>query len=61
MLKESQVHAGGIVIVELSKDALVDELADLPDSAREEEGVVHHDLEVFALGQIDELLGLRGG
>ncbi len=61
VLEEAEVDAGGVVIVELAEGAFVDHFADAADGAGEEEGVVHHDLQVFALGEFDELLGLSGG
>ena len=61
VLKQSEVHPRRVEVVERPQRAAVDELPDLPDRAAEEERVVHHDLEVLPVGQLDQLLGLRGG
>ena len=63
VLKEAQIHSRGIVVVEVAEDARVDELAHFSHGAGEEERVIHHDPEILALGQLDELLRLlsRGG
>ena len=58
VLKQAEVHARRVEVVERPERAGVDDLADLPDRAAEEEGVVHHDLQVLPLGQLDQLLGL---
>ena len=59
MLKQAEVDARGIVIEELSEDALVDQLADLPDGASEKERVIDHDLQLPGGREIDQLRGLR--
>src|SRR2546425_480761 len=61
VLEETEVDPCGVVIIEIAEDAVVEELADLPDGPGEEERVVHHDLELVPLGQLDELIRLLGG
>ena len=58
VLEQTEVHPGGIVVVELPQLFILNELSDLLDCPREEERVVHHDGEVVLLRQIDEFLGL---
>ena len=58
VLKQPQVDARRIVVVERTKRAVVDEIADLSDRPAEQEGVVHHDLQVLPLRQLNQLLGL---
>ena len=61
VLEQAQVDPHGVVVVDLAQRAVVDEMLHLADGPREQEGVVHHDPEVFPLGQVDELLGLGDG
>src|ERR1700730_1468750 len=61
MLKQSKVYAGGIVVVERSQGAVIDKLLDPFHGAGEKERVVDHDLQVLALGQLNQLFGLRRG
>ena len=58
VLKQSEVDASRIEVVERAERARFDDLPNLPDRAVEEEGVVHHDLQVLAVGQLDQLLRL---
>ena len=58
VLEKAQIDPRGIVIVEIAQFPLIDELADLLHRAGKEKRVVHHDLEVFLLGQLDQLLSL---
>src|SRR3989442_6691067 len=61
MLEEPQVDSRRVVVIEIAEDAFVEELTDLPNGPREEEGVIHHDLECLPLGQLDQLFRLVGG
>ena len=61
VLEEAEVDAGGVVIIKLAENALVDHLANFADGAGEEEGVIDHDLQLFGGGEIDELGGLGRG
>src|SRR6266853_96398 len=58
VLEQPEVHARGIEVVQLAQRAAVDQLANLPHGPAEEEGVIHHDLQVLPFSQLDELLGL---
>ena len=58
VLEEAEVHARRVEIVERPQRAVVDELPDLPHGAAEEERVIHHDLQVLPVRQLDQLLGL---
>ena len=58
VLKQPEVDARGIVVIERAESAVVDEVADLPDSSAEQERVVDHDLQVLPVRQLDQLLGL---
>ena len=58
VLKEAEVDARRVEVIERTERAGVDELANLPDSAAEKKRVVYHDLEVLAIRQLDELFGL---
>lgn len=59
MLEQPQVDAGGIVVIQPSQSSLSEQLGNFSYRAGKEEGVIHHDPEVFLDGQIDELLTLR--
>src|SRR5690554_4206607 len=50
VLKESQVHPGGVVVVELSELAVVDQFLHLANRAGEKKGVVDHQPQVFLFG-----------
>ena len=58
VLEQAEIHARRIEVVERPERAGVDDLANLPDRAAEEERVIHHDLQVLPVGQLDQLLGL---
>src|SRR5215831_15924587 len=58
MLKQTQVDAKRIVIIEITQRSIVHELADLPDRACEKERMIHHDLQSFAVSQFNQLFGL---
>ncbi len=60
VLEQAEVHARRVEVVQIAERAAVDELPDLHDRTAEEKRVVDHDLEPLALGELDELLGLRG-
>ena len=59
VLEKSQIDAGGIVVIELAQSSFAEQLRDLSHRAGKQEGVVHHDLQVFPHGEIDQLLALR--
>src|ERR1019366_1852024 len=59
MLEQAQVDSGRIVVVELAQNAFVEQFPDSSHYARKQERVIHHDLEVLLLGEIDEFFGLR--
>ena len=48
VLKQAEVHARRVEVVERPERAGVDDLADLPHRAAEQERVVDHDLQVLA-------------
>ena len=60
VLEQAQIDPRGIVIVEIAQLTLIDQLADLLHRSGKEKRVVHHDLEVFLLGQFDQLFRLGG-
>ncbi len=60
VLKQAEVDSGGIVVIELSERSFLDHLPYAPDGAGEEERVIHHDPEVLAFRQFNQLLGLGG-
>jgi hypothetical protein len=63
VLEQAQVHADGVVVVDLPQLAAAHQVADAPDGARIEEGVVDEEDEAAALRlrhQAEGLLG-RGG
>ena len=61
VLEESEIDAGRVEIIQGTQGAVVDELFDLPHRPAEEKRVVDHDLEVLAIGQLDELFRLLRG
>ena len=54
MLKEPEIDSGRVVVVERAENVRVDQFLDLAHGASEQEGVIHHDLEVPALGELDQ-------
>ena len=60
VLEKAEVDPSGIVIVELSQASFIEQLPDFLHGAREEEGVVHHDLEILLTPEIDQFFSLRG-
>src|SRR5215510_13737647 len=56
VLKEPQVDASGIVVVEPPQDPAVDQFLDLADGTAEQKRVIHHDLQIFAVSQLDQIL-----
>ena len=59
VLEESEVNARGIVVIQLAQSSFAEQLRDLPDRTGKQEGVIHHDPQVFLDGNIDQLLALR--
>ena len=59
VLKQSEVDPRGIEVIQRAERAVVDQLANLPNRAAEQERVVHHDLQVLPARQLDELARLR--
>ena len=59
MLKQPEINPGRIVVVEFAKSVFLQQLLDFAHSAGEQKRVVHHDLQVFPGGQVDQLFGLR--
>ena len=51
----------GVKVVEIAQGSVINELLDLPHGARKEKRVVHHDLQILLLGEIDQFLRLGGG
>src|SRR5580692_4306201 len=60
VLKQSQIDARGIVVVELPQGSVVQQLLDFCDRTGEQEGMVNHDLQISLRCQLDELLRLGG-
>ena len=50
VLEQPQVYAERIVIVEIPERPFIHQLANLFHRAGEEEGVVHHNLQILAIG-----------
>ena len=61
MLEEDEVDPGRVVAVKPPEDARVDQLLDLPDRAREEERMVHHDDATASLRPCDQVFRLGSG
>ena len=60
VLEKAKIDASGIVVIELSQGSFFKQLPDLLHCAGEQEGMVHHDLEILFLRQVDQFLPLRG-
>jgi hypothetical protein len=60
VLEEAQIHARGIVVIELAQCFFIEQLPDLLDRAGKQEGVVHHDPEILFQGQVRSAPPLRG-
>src|SRR5580698_6498029 len=58
MLEKPQVHSSRIVVVELAECSLFEQFFYFSDSAREQKGVVHHDLEILLLRKVDQFFRL---
>src|SRR5215472_4574014 len=59
VLEKAKVYTQRIVVIQIAQFLSIHEFPDFLDGAGEEEGVVHHDLEVFLLGDFDQFLSLR--
>ena len=59
-LEHAEIDSCGVVVVERSERVVVDQLADLAHRAREQECVIHHDLEILPVCQLNELLRFVG-
>src|SRR5215472_7784719 len=59
MLKETEIDARRVVVIQISQNPVVDKLPDLLHCPREEKGVVHHDPEISPCRNLDQFLGLR--
>ena len=59
VLEQPEIDPGGIVVVKLAERAVLGQLLDFLDRAREQEGVIDHDRQVLLRGQFDQLFGLR--
>ncbi len=53
VLKEAEVYAGRIVIIQFAQNAIVHELANLSDRARKQERVIDHQDPILSLRQLD--------
>src|SRR5277367_3264527 len=60
MLEKAKIDARGIVIIKLAEGAIVNKRSNSLHGAGEQKCVIHHDFQMLALGQFDQLLGLRG-
>src|SRR5436309_15794556 len=60
MLEQTEIDAGRIVVVEVSQRATTNEFMDFAHCAIEQEGVVHHDEEIFTLRKLDQFFCLCG-
>src|SRR5262249_26650617 len=58
VLEQAKVHAKGVVVVQISKGPVINELPDLPHSTGEQKSMVHHNLQAFALSQLNQFLRL---
>src|ERR1700691_505633 len=58
VLKKSQVHSCRIVVVELAERSLFEQLFYLADRTRKQECVVHHDLKILLLREVDQFFRL---
>src|SRR5262245_56800288 len=58
ILEHPKVDAYRVVVVKRAQRIVFDELVDLPNCGIEQERVVHHDLELLAIRQIDEFFRL---
>ena len=53
VLKQPQVHAQRIVVIQIAESAFIHQLADFLDRASEQKGVIDHDLQFLAIGKFD--------
>src|ERR1700682_5265920 len=59
VLEESKVDASGIVVVESSQCPVIYKLLDSLHGPGEKEGVIDHDFQVLAVGELYKLFRLR--
>src|SRR5579872_1966007 len=59
MLEEAKIHPHGIVVIEISERILIQKFTDFSDRRCEQEGMVHHDLQVLFFRKFDEFFCLR--
>src|SRR5450755_4069203 len=59
VLKEAEVNAQGIVVIQVAESAFVCQLADFLDGTRKQEGVVDHDLQVLTVSEFYQFFGLH--
>src|SRR5216117_4096283 len=60
VLEHAEVDSRGVVVVERAERIVVDQIADLSYRACEQKGMVHHDLEMLTVGELDQFLCLGG-
>src|SRR5262245_56276770 len=58
ILEHPKIDASRVVVVKGAQRIVLDELVDLPNRGIKQKGVIHHDLELLAIRQIDEFLRL---
>ena len=59
VLEQPQIDAQRIVVIEIAQRAALGQFANLSDRAGEQERVVHHDRQLLARRQLNQLLRLR--
>ena len=60
VLKESEIDADRVVVVQATETALVDQVFDPAHRIRVDEGVVDHQYEIASLGFLDQVDGVLG-
>ena len=58
MLKQPQIHAQCIVVVQIAQFPFVDKFLDLPHRAGKQKGVVYHDLQILAFSKFNQFFRL---
>src|SRR6266851_2872768 len=58
MLEQTQIDARGVVVIKLPESAVFDQLLNLLYGTTKQKGVIHHDLQILTLGQLDEFFCL---
>ncbi len=58
VLEQSQVHAQRIVVVQIPELAIIHHLADLLDCSGKQERVIHHNLQILAVCQLNQFFRL---